>query len=67
MAKTYCGNETFEEVREGAKYYELVVVWNSGEKEIYSYNTEYLANKAKSNMEMAFGRQLWACVREKRG
>lgn len=67
MNKTYCGNETFEKVREGAKYYELVVVWNSGEKEVFSYKTEYLANKAKTNMEKVFGSQLWACVREKRG
>ena len=47
--------------------YELVIVWYSGEKEIYTYKTEAEARKAKANMEMAFGRQLWACVREKRG
>lgn len=49
------------------KEYELVIVWESGEKEISTYRTEAEAVKAKFNMEMAFGNQLWACVREKRG
>ena len=47
--------------------YELVIVWDSGEKEIHTYKTEAEAERAKDGYIKAFGRQLWACVREKRG
>ena len=45
--------------------YELVVVWATGEKEIHSYNSQDEAEQGKRNYEMAFGSQLWCCVREK--
>lgn len=43
--------------------YELVVVWETGEKEVFEYDTEKDANTAGEGMEKAFGRQLWWCVR----
>ena len=46
--------------------YELVVVWNDGNKEIYAYTNRTEAENGKRNMEMAFGSQVWCCVREKR-
>lgn len=47
--------------------YELVIVWYSGEKEVHEYKTKEEAEKAKAGYCMAFGHQLWTCVREKRG
>lgn len=46
--------------------YELVIVWESGEREILTFKTAEEAIKAKANMEKAFGSQLWAGIREKR-
>lgn len=47
--------------------YELVIVWDSGEKEVHEYKTKEEAEKAMAGMYMAFGHhQLWCCVREKR-
>lgn len=46
--------------------YELVVVWYTGEKEIYEYDTESEAEQGMNNMYLAFGsHQLWCCVRRK--
>lgn len=46
--------------------YELVVVWYTGEKEIYEYDSETEAEQGEENMYLAFGRhQLWCCVRKK--
>lgn len=39
----------------------------AAEKEIHAYKSEAEAEKAKDGYIKAFGRQLWACVREKRG
>lgn len=48
--------------------YELVVIWYpEGNREVYTYPTEEEAERAKAGMKKAFGNQLWACVREKRG
>lgn len=47
--------------------YELVIVWDSGEREIYTYKTKAEAIKAKAEWEFVFGNQLWAGIREKRG
>lgn len=48
--------------------YELVVIWYPEEKkEVYTYPTEEEAERAKAGMYKAFGNQLWACVRKKRG
>ena len=46
--------------------YELVIVWNDGNKEIYAYGNRTEAEEGKRNMEIAFGSQVWCCVREKR-
>ena len=58
-----------DELERGLSYkWELVIVWlPESEKEIHAYRTEAEAKEAKAGMEKAFGRQLWACVREKRG
>lgn len=47
--------------------YEVVIVWNSGETEVYAFDTEDKAEEIKQGFETAFGSQLWACVRRKRG
>lgn len=46
--------------------YELVIIWNDGNKEIYSYKDREKAEEGKYNMELTFGAQVWCCVREKR-
>ena len=47
--------------------YELVVVWDTGEKDIYTYNTQEDAEQAGENMKVALGNQIaWAGTREKR-
>ena len=57
-----------DDLERGLSYkYELVIVWESGEKEIHAYKSESEAERAKDGYIKAFGRQLWACVREKRG
>jgi len=48
------------------KRFELVIVWSTGEREVYGFNTYEAAAKARRNMEIAFGSQLWACINERR-
>lgn len=50
---------------QGMKY-EIVVVWSTGEKQIFGYATREEAEQAKAGYEMAFGSQVWVCVRERR-
>lgn len=38
--------------------YELVVVWDTGEKNVYQYETEAEAEAAGHNMKMALGNQI---------
>ena len=46
--------------------YELVIIWETGEKEITPYNTEQEAEQAESNMFKAFGNQItWSGIRRK--
>ena len=46
--------------------YELVVIWETGEKEIYEYNSEDKAIEASEGMRVALGNQIaWAGVRKK--
>ena len=45
--------------------YELVIVWDTGEKEVFTYNTEEEAEKAGEGYKTAFGQQIWYCVRDK--
>lgn len=47
--------------------YELVIIWDTGEKEIHEYESEALARQAEAGYRRAFGRQIeWTCVREGR-
>lgn len=43
--------------------FELVVVWSTGEKEVHKYITEQEAEQGAENMRIAFGSQVWVCVR----
>ncbi len=46
--------------------FELVVIWENGDKDIYEYPTEEQALKAGENMALALGRQIsWYGVRRK--
>lgn len=46
--------------------YELVIIWEDNEKQIYEYDTAEEAQKGADNMVMAFGRQIqFTCVRRK--
>ena len=46
--------------------YELIVIWQSGEKDIYPYESEDAAEKGKANMKMAFGNQIsWMGINKK--
>lgn len=48
--------------------YELVIVWDNGDKDVSTYPSEEKAEKAELNMRTAFGNQIqFSCVREKRG
>lgn len=45
--------------------YELVIIWQDGDKEIYQYDTEDRANRAGREMRFAFGNQIsWYGVRK---
>ena len=46
--------------------YELVVIWENGDKDVYEYENEELAIKAGDNMMMALGNQIqWFGIRKK--
>lgn len=48
-------------------YYELIVIWDNGEKDIHSYVRERDAEMTAENMKMSFGNQIqWTGVREAR-
>lgn len=47
--------------------YELVVIWDSGEKDVYDYETYEAAKQGEANMRMVFGYQIaWTCIKERR-
>lgn len=47
--------------------WELVVIWDNSDKDIYKYNTEQEAENAAQGMRKAFGTQIqWAGVRRAR-
>ena len=48
-----------------AKNYELVIVWETGEKEVYEYATQEEANIIMQGYKTAFGNQLWCGTRKK--
>lgn len=46
------------------KSFELVVVWETGETDVYGYDTREKAEAVGSGMKMAFGNQIqWHGVR----
>lgn len=45
--------------------YELVIVWSTGEKETYLYDSLDKAQDAEKGYKMAFGSQLWTCINRK--
>lgn len=48
--------------------YELVIIWETGEKEVYPFKTEEQAEQGGRNMRKAFGKQIeWYGVRKKGG
>ena len=47
--------------------YELIVIWDTGEKEIYPYETKEEAEEKAEGYKIAFGKQVvWTGVRERR-
>lgn len=45
----------------------LIIIWETGEKETYTYNTEAEAEQAARNMAKAFGHQIaWYGISEGR-
>jgi len=47
--------------------YELIVIWETGEKNIYKCQTEEEAEKAEKGFNMAFGKQIyWTGIRRER-
>lgn len=47
--------------------YELVIIWDTGEKDVYEYKTEAEAEQAAINLKFAFGKQIhWTGIREVR-
>lgn len=43
--------------------YKLIVIWETGEKQVYAYKTEAEAEKAAQGFRMAFGKQVeWTGV-----
>lgn len=47
--------------------WELVIIWFTSEKDIYTYPTREEAEKVELGMRTAFGNQIdWSCVRERR-
>ena len=46
--------------------YELIVIWETGEKEICVYNSYEAAQKAADGYKIAFGRQIsWTGINRK--
>lgn len=38
--------------------YKLIVIWDTGEKQVYAYKTEAKAEQAAINLKFAFGKQI---------
>lgn len=47
--------------------YELIVIWDNGDKDTYDYETLDAARQGEANMKMAFGHQIaWTGINERR-
>lgn len=42
--------------------YNLIVVWNSGEREEHTFATESEARQMENNLQLTFGNQLWTGI-----
>ena len=40
----------------------LFIVWETGEKETYTYQTRQEAEETAKNLKMVFGNQLWVGI-----
>ena len=48
------------------KVYELVVIWETGEKEVYDHMTEEEAQRSLKHMQFVFGKQIsWMGIRKR--
>ena len=45
--------------------FDLIIVWDSGEKEVYTYSTREEAEKAAAGYKIAFGSQVWTAINRK--
>lgn len=45
--------------------YELVIVWSTGEKESYLYDSLEKAQDIEKGYNMAFGSQVWTAINRK--
>jgi len=44
--------------------HELIIIWDTGERDIFSYKDEATAAHAEQNMRLVFGNQIaWAGIR----
>lgn len=51
---------------DNVKAYELIVIWYTGEKEVYAYATEEEAETAAYEYKMVFGNQIsWTGTRRR--
>lgn len=49
----------------GDDMFELVIIWDNGEKDVYTYKTEIEAETSGKNMKMVFGNQIqWFGIRK---
>lgn len=47
------------------KVYELVVIWETGEKEVYEHMTKEEANRSLKYLQTVFGKQIsWMGIRK---
>ena len=47
--------------------YEAIIIWDTGEKEIYEYTTQEEAEQCCKRFKTAFGKQIaWTGTRERR-
>lgn len=48
------------------KRYELVVIWDTGEKEVYEHMTEEEAQRSLKHLQFVFGNQIsWMGIRKR--
>ena len=59
------GNSIIERMPE-MKRYELVVIWDTGEKAVYEHMTEEEAQRSQKYLQFVFGNQIsWMGIRKR--